>query len=257
MPTHALTTTSPPPGSSEIERLAREWIVKFAELYGVSLKDRGPRFVDLWVSAVSDLEPRAFDSACRLAMQRCKFLPMPSEIRSLLDQADAKGFDLEAETEWQKLLEWIRRNVFPDTGIRRGAPPLSPAVDHAAKAAGGIYFMQRCSEERLVWCRRDFLAAFKNFRETGQVEHLLRDGEAKKILSRLRAGPPALPSSDPNWEAKYPPPAPPQNVTRLAAAKDRVELLRVPTEEEWSRRKQEQRDRIASWVAEHPELHSK
>jgi hypothetical protein len=116
--------------------------------------------------------------------------------------------------------------------------------------------LQRCSEERLVWCRKDFLAAFKNFRETSQVEHLLPD-EAKKILSRLRAGPPALPSSSPNWEDKYPPPAMPRNVAKVTTGRGPAEPFHVLTEGEWEQRKSDQKERVKAWLAEHPELQTK
>ena len=79
---NALAVTSPSLVShSQTERVAREWVVKFAELYAVSLADRGPRFVELWASAVADLSPDMLDAACRKAMQTCKFFPMPAEVR--------------------------------------------------------------------------------------------------------------------------------------------------------------------------------
>ena len=77
--------------------------------------------------------------------------------------------------------------MFPDTGIRRGAPRLSPAVERATRAVGGLNFIERCSEEELVWWQKNFLTAFTNVHETGQVEHLLGEGEAKRILARLAA----------------------------------------------------------------------
>jgi hypothetical protein len=233
--------------SGRTERLAREWIVTFAELYSVSLKDRGPRFVTLWVSAVSDLDPGAFEAACSRAMQTCKFFPTPAEIRGLLDQAGAKGFDLEAEGEWQKLLGWIQENFFPDTGIRRGALRLTPAVEHAAKAAGGVHFIERCSDEQLVWCRKTFLADLKNIRETAQVEHLLGDGDAKNILAQLATGPAKAdckklaPAPEP--EGKLPPRA------EVKAVLERV--ANIPSEDELENRRRELKRRAEKWAIEH------
>jgi hypothetical protein len=192
MPTNELAIISKSQASGQTERLARVWLVAFAELYSVSLKDRGKRFVELWISAVSDLDPRAFDAACKHTVKVCKFFPMPADIRSQIDQARAKGFELEAECEWQKLLSWVREHVFPDTGVGRNAPRLSAAVEHAAKTAGGVFYIQRCSEDQLVWCRKNFLAAYSNVHDTGQVDHLLSNTEAKKILRRLFSGPTAL-----------------------------------------------------------------
>jgi hypothetical protein len=180
----------------ESEPLAREWLIKFAELYCVSLKDRGTRFAELWVSALSDLDPASFDAACERTVRVCKFFPTPADIRNQIDQARAKGLELEAECEWQKLLCWVRQHVFPDNGVSRNAPRLASAVEHAAKAAGGVFYIQRCSEDQLVWCRKNFLAAYRNVHETGQVDHLLNSTEAKKILRRLSSGPTALPTTE-------------------------------------------------------------
>jgi hypothetical protein len=193
MPMNELAIISKRPDSGKTERLAREWLVMFAELYSVSLKDRGKRFVELWISAVSDLDPRTLDAACRRTIQVCKFFPTPADVRGQIDQAVAKGFELEAECEWQKLLSWVRQYVFPDTGVSHNAPRLAAAVEHAAKAAGGFFYIERCSEDELVWCRKNFLAAYKNVHETGQVEHLLSSTEAKKILAGLASRPALAP----------------------------------------------------------------
>ena len=82
----------------------------------------------------------------------------------------------------------FQENYFPDSGVRRGAPQLPPAVQHAARAAGGFAFIERCPEGELVWCRKNFLAAYANFHATAKVEHLLSDGEAKEIYERLTSG---------------------------------------------------------------------
>ena len=102
-----------------------------------------------------------------------------------IDQADETGFQLKAEKDWDGLLAWIRENYYPDSGVRRGAPQLSPAVQHAARAAGGFGHLERCPESELTWCRKTFLAAYANFHATAKVEHLLSDGEAKEIYQRL------------------------------------------------------------------------
>jgi hypothetical protein len=194
MPNNKLARISSPPESRSTEQAIREWLVRFAELH----RKNGapypltPIMTSVWIESLIDLNTDVLEEACRRFVKagcRREF-PVPADIRAQIDQAEAKGFDLEAETEWQKLLAWVRENVFPDTGVRRGAPRLAPGIEHAAKAAGGVYFIERCSEEQLVWCRKNFLAAYKNVHETGQIEHLLGDVEAKRVLARLRAGPP-------------------------------------------------------------------
>jgi len=42
-----------------------------------------------------------------------EFFPTPGVIRKQVSGAQARGFELETETEWQKLLTWVRDNVYP------------------------------------------------------------------------------------------------------------------------------------------------
>ena len=144
-----------------------------------------PLLVGAWCQLLGDLTARELENACIQVARTCRFFPTVGDIRAQLDRANARGFELKAEFAWQTLLDWVQQNLFPDTGIRRGAPRLEPTIEHAAKAAGGIHFIQRCSEEQLVWCRKTFLAAHKNVHEAEQAQHLLSDSEAKKILSSL------------------------------------------------------------------------
>ena len=85
------------------DRVAREWAVALAELFSVSLTERGPRFVDLWVSALVDLEPHILDAACRRSMQTCKFYPMPAELRRLAEQIDAEEFFTDPERSMERI----------------------------------------------------------------------------------------------------------------------------------------------------------
>jgi hypothetical protein len=148
--------------------------------------------------ALNDLSLEQLDAACDRATKTCRFFPTPADIRSHIEKAKEEGFELEAAVEWEKLLAWIRENYFPDpltvghttTHIRPGAPWLPAATQHAARAAGGFAYIERCPQDELVWCRKTFLAAYKNVHETRQVEHLLSDGEAKHILAQFHAAPP-------------------------------------------------------------------
>jgi len=101
-------------------------------------------------------------------------------VRAQIDDAENKGLDLEAANEWEKVLDGIHWS---------GPKRFSPVTGHAIRAAGGIRFIERCSESELVWCRKTFVASYKNIHHTGAAEHLLGNGAAKHILAQLRAGP--------------------------------------------------------------------
>lgn len=234
--------TSRQPGS-ETEQVVRKWLVIFGSLFQ---REITPLLIGAWCELLGDLAPGMMERACSQTAKTIRFFPSAGDIRAQLDQAEAKGFELEAETEWQKLLAWVRENVFPDTGIRRGAPKLAPAVNHAAKAAGGIYFIERCSEEQLVWCRKTFLAAFENIHETREAEHLLGDGDAKRIIGKLVVGAEnrnQLASPPEEAEGPLPP------LAEVRAVLERV--ADIPSEEEWERRKLDLKRQANEWAVAH------
>lgn len=219
---------------SQTERVAREWIVQFAELYSVNLADRGPRFVELWVSALVDLRPEALEAACRKAMQVCKFFPVPAEVRGLIEKAQAGAFELKAEEAWRKALRFSTELWHPDTGVMRfrdprsgeyRQPELPPAIREALSAAGGCAYLFNCSREELPWARKRFIERFTTIHETSKVQHLL-DGESKRVFADiLRAATPKLLATAPSAE---PAPNPPSR----ADVRDVLNRVSKPTHEE-------------------------
>jgi hypothetical protein len=252
MQTNVLAEISSQQDSDQTERFAREWAATFAELFCVSLADRGPRFVNLWVSALSDLDPHVLDAACKRATQTCKFFPTPAEIRAHVDRADAAGLHLRAEEAWQDLLEWIRKFYGPDLGVSRIATELPAPVTHALRAAGGLHWIWGCPESDLQWAKKRFVEDFVRVHETHQVEFLLTDGEARKILRRVAGAVERLqlsPHADPVAESNYKP-----TVDEVRAAKhatlDRVRDPRPPEE----RSAAAQKKRLLEWASKHPEI---
>jgi hypothetical protein len=249
------------PDKSRRDDLLRTWLVKFSANHQAQGREPAVTadtlqvFMSLWAEGLADIPTDALEMALRATLQTCKFFPTVADIRAQLDQAKEKGLELEAECAWQHLLKHINEYCgYPRLGEnQRPAPQLAPAVEYAARAAGGIPFIERCSEDQLVWCHKDFLAAYKIVHETGKVEHLLGCGETKDIVRRLTSGPPVLPPINSDWEKKYALPESPQEVAKLAVVKDLPEPYHVPTQEEWDRRKQQQKAAVEEWVRTHPE----
>jgi len=190
MPTSVLATTLPLQGCST-EQVARQWAVTFAELFRVSLKERGQRFVDLWVSALADLKPEVLDEACQLAMRVCKFFPTPAEIREHIDNANSAGLELEAEEAWEHWYAHVQKYFHPELGWDRRAPQLDAITEHAGRAAGGARWVAGCPESELPWARKRFIRSYTLAHETGQVQNLLTRGETKKIFASLTRNKPA------------------------------------------------------------------
>jgi hypothetical protein len=171
------------PCEQQRRNLLRKWLGLFALNAGQPLDaDALSFYVTLWLEGFADLPTGVLEAAFNKTLATCKFWPVKiADVREQIDQAEAKGFELEAEAEWNNVLE----------GIHCSAPRRFPAAtEHAIRATGGLRFIERCSESELVWCRKTFLAAYKNVHETGQLEHLLGAGEARRILAQLQAGPP-------------------------------------------------------------------
>jgi hypothetical protein len=102
--------------SSESERrqnqtdcLACQWLTAFASFYNVSLRERGERFVEMWIAALSDLRPEELQAACEMATRTCRFFPLPAEIRSQVDPHEARRIASERWLSNQPSDEELRR----------------------------------------------------------------------------------------------------------------------------------------------------
>lgn len=228
--------------------------MKFAELFSVSLIDRGSRFVELWVAALSDLEPQALEGACVRATQTCKFFPTPAEIRSHIDGAQSKALELEAQQQWENALRVAREFFHPDIGLYRTAPKLSAVTWHALRVAGGLYHLSQCPDGELQWARKRFIADYELVKQVEKEQHLLGDGEARRVLERLARGgdeaPRQLPSAKPTDD---------REVLREVRRARRALVsgpsgIAVMSEEEFTDLRRREKERVVAWVAEHPEL---
>jgi hypothetical protein len=132
------------------------------------------------------LRPEAIESGCIQTAKSCRFFPTPADIWTKLEEAAAKSLDLEAQRAWKDLLRHIE--VYHGYPVLGEDPPpeplLPPAIEQAVEAAGGISYISDCSEEKAVWCRKDFLSAYKQFRETRSLEAAVGSSQAKRILAK-------------------------------------------------------------------------
>jgi hypothetical protein len=177
--------TSLQPDSAPTELIVRKWLVAFGSLFN---REITPLLIATWSEMLSPLTPEQADRGCMEIAKSWTFahFPTPGAVLSQFKSAEERGFALEAAGAWEKLLAWVKENYFPDSGVREGAPRLSAAIELAARAAGGYEWIEKCPHEQLAWCRKNFLAVYKNVHDTAQVEHLISDGEAKRILAKLR-----------------------------------------------------------------------
>lgn len=188
-------------GCLDRARIVREWLALCAEIF----RDREgvPREVTTtqaraYDHALDNVPVEQLAAALDQSLKICRFFPTPADVFALVEKADAGGAALVAEEKWHELLVWVRAYVSRDLRIGRRAPKLDPAVDHAARAAGGVYFLEDCSEDELKWAKKRFLEDYATIQETGAAANLLTRREAKQILANLKTVRPVLASSADN-----------------------------------------------------------
>jgi hypothetical protein len=161
--------------------IARQWLVKFGE---ICQKEVSSTLFAIWDEQLRDIPPELLDRACdRLAKTwQSGFLPTPGNVRAQIATVDAKGLQVEAEEAWQRALRHAREYFGA-----RFVPDLDAASEHSVRAAGGLAFIEGCSESELVWAKKRFVEDFNRLRETGESAHLLTRGEARRILQQITA----------------------------------------------------------------------
>lgn len=236
--------------------LIRRWIVIYADAYrdrdGMPRNVSDGRLGKIYETALGDIPTAQLAQALARTLQVCKFFPTPADIREQIDRAGTGAFALEAEQQWHRLLAWVRRFYHPDLGVTRGAPALNPTVEFAARAAGGFHWLETCPESDLQWAKKRFVESFSRVHETGEVEHLLGDGEAKRILKKLRMGS-RKPVRAELARAQEPSPDRPSK-SEVRAVLDRIVSSPNPnaatmSDEAFESRKREQKRRLEEWEA--------
>jgi len=102
----------------------------------------------LWEEGFADLPHDVLDAAFRKTLRECKFWPVKvADVRERVDKTRETAVLAAADLEWQRLLDHVRRWINPDIqdALSRRAPKLPERVDRAARAAGGLEYLDTCS----------------------------------------------------------------------------------------------------------------
>lgn len=217
--------------------LLRRWLGLFALNAGQPLDaDALSVYLALWTEAFADVSSDMLEAALKKTLATRKFWPIKiADIREHIETAE----DSQAEDEWQHLLEYAHRYVYPDIGIR--APmPLPPDVDHAARAAGGLYYLESCPTDELQWAKKRFIEDLTRQRKSGEIVAWLPESPLGKML---RAHTPlfALPASP-----TTPVPSDVRNVKEIA---DRVR--NAPSQLRYSLHPHADRSAFVAWQDKH------
>lgn len=184
-PTNALAATSKP-SDSRYEELVRKWLAVFAEN---ASKEVSSGQKNLWIEAFRGIEIEVLDAAFRRTLDTWRITQIPpiGEVKSHILAAQEAAQEVEIEKKWDRLVDYVQRYVNPDfvNGLASDAPSLSPKMEFAAKAAGGLGWLATCPTDRIEWARRNFIGAYKAARELEVSDLLLTGEEAKKLLASL------------------------------------------------------------------------
>lgn len=219
------------------------WMHRFDKLYQQPKPEIDAELLSLYESALSELSDEQLEEACRMTVKTCeRFFPKPAVILAHVSTADSESLDADAEDAWRYIRRYVAKFVLPGIGMASDAPPLEAVIEKAAYAAGGLVWLESCPTKELVWARKTFIENYKRLHRLPEHSLLISNGEAKKFFADL-ATPKQLPA-----------------VVRAVSAPAVVAPRTVPkkpetppvelSEEEWQRRKDEQKRRLEEYLAE-------
>jgi hypothetical protein len=135
-------------------------------------------YVTLWTEAFADIPDAVLEAAFKKTLTTCKFWPI--KVADVCEHVDTAE-DSQTEEEWQHVIEYARRYVYPDIGVR--APkPLPPDVDHAARAAGGLYYLESCPTPELQWAKKRFVEDLTRQRKSREIAAYLPESTLGQML---------------------------------------------------------------------------
>src|ERR1700674_2550585 len=141
-----------------LDSILRQSLARFAALYNVVPSEALP---GIWLEALKDLRPEILSAALLrverefVPTQACPF-PVPAHIRQMLAKVNDNEKTIEAESAWEKALDWSRHKWHPDLR-NSNLPALPHKIVKALGAAGGTPHLWQCSEEETQWARKRFI----------------------------------------------------------------------------------------------------
>lgn len=116
---------------------------------------------------LAGLSIEAIERGAALALQRCKFMPTPAELRELTGSGGT-SFESMAERAWQQCSEAVRR-----LGPEKSVNFADGATNAAVRLLGGWSRLCGLSREEFdKWARKDFIAAYVRLCRDGCPEEL-------------------------------------------------------------------------------------
>ena len=185
MEKNSLATISQPRTSKQPDSSSdaiRQFLVKAGEVYNRQIT---APLVAIWTEELQGYPAATLAPIFQNVLRTCKFFPTPADVLEPLNKAATRGNEEAAEKAWQGTLDYCRRWISPDIPNPTGMPKLPEEMARAARAAGGLLYLESCPTSELVWRKKAFVEAFLRSRESAEHENLLTGGELSKLLRNL------------------------------------------------------------------------
>ena len=179
------------------------WLAALAEAYAIKLT---PERAKIYRQAVEgELTVEQLNHACKLSLRNCKYFPTVSEILGAVKSETKDQGKLEADQAWDSLQRHLAkygadRMPLYASGEVIHPPALDPATEYAARQCGGLGYLGRVSEEQYHWARKDFVAHYARYQETGGLQQIPGRAEARQLIQQYA---PQL-VGQPKWKRREP-----------------------------------------------------
>jgi hypothetical protein len=141
-------------------------VTALGEAFGRQVTEATVGAYDVGLRGLTDSQ---IAGAAAVALQRCKFMPVPAELRELAVGA-GQSFDAMSERAFLTLSETVRRKS--DMDSVRFADGLINATVRILGGWEALYGETMTAERFDVWFRKDFLACYARLAKTGASPEL-------------------------------------------------------------------------------------
>ncbi len=161
-----------------------EWMRKLGIAFNQEISEAR---MALYAEALMDLSPEALETAFRQCVQTCHFFPTVADIRDQVrKQLDATD-TFNAERSWV-LFKQLFSRWHPDVGfLDNDLPELDEAGEYALRTIGGFSRFSQTEKANENFIRKEFIAAYQRYRETGGYLAPTRE-QAAALLDKLKKG---------------------------------------------------------------------
>ncbi len=143
--------------------------------------------IESYIELLVDISPDLLEQALIRTARTAEWFPSVAEIRRNVTEQYTAEDSMKSEAAWDTVMLIFRHNFHPDIGLYGDPPKLDEAAEWALRQIGDLKGIARSNVENESFLRKDFITAYKRYRETGGYLAPTRE-QASKLLNQLRKG---------------------------------------------------------------------